>query len=96
MPVRRGRADSGPARRVGEGEPRRPFLCDQVERRVDQRFAQIAVMVAAPFPLRFVRGLPRPSHVKEPYMTLAPIAECKARRRSRLPARGPPYSGLLE
>ena len=48
MPVRRRRADPGPARRVGEGEPGRSLLRDQVERGADQRLAQIAVMIAAP------------------------------------------------
>src|SRR3954468_9571718 len=48
MPVGRRRADPGPARRVGEGEPGRPLLRDQVERGADERLAQIAVMIAAP------------------------------------------------
>src|SRR5438477_6632193 len=47
MPVGSRRADPGRARRIGEGEPRRPFLGNQVERGADQRLAQIAVVIAA-------------------------------------------------
>ena len=46
--VGRGRADAGLARGLGEGEPRRALLGNQIERSVDQRFAQVAVMIAAP------------------------------------------------
>ena len=62
MAVRRGRADAGPARRIGKGEPRRPFLGDQLERGADQRFLEVAVVIAA-------RTF-RPAHVKGVYMTL--------------------------
>ena len=48
MPVGRRRADPGRARRVGKGEPGWAFLRDQVERGVDQRLAQIAVVIAPP------------------------------------------------
>ena len=48
MPVGRGRADPGSPRGLGEGEPRWSLLGNQIQRRADQRFAQVAVMVAAP------------------------------------------------
>ena len=50
MAIGRRRADPGRARRVGEGEARRPFSRDQLERGADQRLAQIAVVIAAPAP----------------------------------------------
>jgi len=43
-----GRADPGPARGVGKGKPSRALFRDQVERGLDQRLAQIAMMIAAP------------------------------------------------
>jgi hypothetical protein len=46
--VGRCRADTGLARRLRKGEPRRPLLGDEIQRRADQRLAQIAVMIAAP------------------------------------------------
>ena len=48
MAVGRGRADAGLARGLGEGEPRRSLLGNEIQRRADQRLAQVAVMVAAP------------------------------------------------
>ncbi len=50
MAVRRGGADAGSARGVREGEACRPLLGDEIERRRDERLAQIAVMIAAPAP----------------------------------------------
>ena len=47
MAVGRGRADAGLARGLGEGEARRALLGNQVEGGVDQRLAQVAVMIAA-------------------------------------------------
>ena len=47
MPVGRRRADAGHARGIGEGEPGRALLRDQVERRLQQRLLQIAVVIAA-------------------------------------------------
>ena len=47
MPIGRRRADAGQARRLGEGEAGRALLGDQLQRRVDQRLVQIAVMIAA-------------------------------------------------
>lgn len=58
MPIRRGRTDPGRARRIGKGEPARTFLGDQVERGLDQRLAQIAVVIAA----TPVRPSSRPAH----------------------------------
>ena len=48
MAVGRGRADAGLARGLGEGEARRALLGNQVECGLDQRLAQVAVMIAAP------------------------------------------------
>src|SRR5262249_2593183 len=48
MPVRGRRTNPGRASGVGEGEPTRPLLGDQVERGADQGLAQIAVVIAAP------------------------------------------------
>ena len=64
MAVGRCRADPGRARCVGKGEPGRPFLRDKAERGVDQRLAQIAVVIAAPR----ARVLSAPSHVRAFYM----------------------------
>ena len=47
MPVGRGGADAGHARGIGEGEAGRALLGDQVERCLQQRLFQIAVMIAA-------------------------------------------------
>src|SRR5258705_5617819 len=63
MPVGRRRGNASPARRFGEGKAGRAFLRDQLQRRADQRFAQVAVVIAT----RAV--LPGPAHVKGLYMT---------------------------
>src|SRR5246127_3820905 len=55
-----GRADPGRACGIGKGKPCWAFFCDQVEGRLDQRLAQIAVVIAAPS----ARPLSRPAHVK--------------------------------
>src|SRR6185295_18632242 len=68
MPVGRGRTDAGPACGFGKGETSRALLGDQLQRRADQRFLQIAVVIAA----RAI--LPGPGHVKGPYMAPAPAA----------------------
>src|SRR5262245_52957763 len=47
MPIRRGRANTRPARRVGEGEASRPLLRDQLKRSAHQGFLEIAVVIAA-------------------------------------------------
>src|SRR5262245_3408959 len=47
MAIRCSRADPGRAGGIGKGEARRPFLGDQVKRSLDQRLAQVAVMIAA-------------------------------------------------
>jgi len=47
MPVRCGRADARRARGLREGEAGEPALGDEIERRPDQRLAQMTVMVAA-------------------------------------------------
>src|ERR1051325_3652976 len=61
MTVGRGRTDSGPARRLGKGKAGRALTGDQVKRRLDQRLAQIAVVIAAALP----RSLFRPPHVND-------------------------------
>src|SRR5262249_10253187 len=60
VPVWRRRADAGHARGVGEGEAGRALLPNQVERRLQQRLFQIAVMVAALGAALFLA----PAHVK--------------------------------
>ena len=47
MAIGRGRTDARPARRLGKGETRRPLLRDQFQRGAQQRFFQIAVVIAA-------------------------------------------------
>src|SRR5439155_14884091 len=70
MAIGRGGADAGHARGIGEGEPGRALLRDQVERCLQQRLLQIAVMIAALgaalIPLILV-----PAHVKDSYMSRA-------------------------
>src|SRR6516165_12787794 len=46
MPVGRGGGDAGDAAGIGEGKIFRAALLDEPSRRVDQRFAQFAVMIA--------------------------------------------------
>ena len=46
MPVRCRRADASGAGEFGEGEAGQATLGDQAQRRLDQGFAQVAVMVA--------------------------------------------------
>ena len=46
MPVGRGGGDAGDAAGIGEGKVFRAALLDEPSRRVDQRFAQFAVMIA--------------------------------------------------
>jgi len=64
--VRRGGADAGHARGIGKGKAGRALLPDQVERGLQQRFAQIAVMIAALAALILVFA---PAHVKDFYMS---------------------------
>ena len=64
MAVGRGRADPGPARRVGKGEAGRAVLLNEVEGGGDQRLAQIAVVVAA----APARPFFRPVHVNGFYI----------------------------
>ena len=47
MAIGRGRADTGGARGIGEGEARWTAFRDQLERRLDQRLFEIAVMIFA-------------------------------------------------
>src|SRR5438067_165380 len=61
IPVGSPRADPCRARRIAEGERRRPFLGKQVGRGADQRLAQIAVVIAAP-PGRLI--VSRPAHAR--------------------------------
>ena len=65
MPVGRGRADAGHARGIGKGETGRALFRDQVERRLQQRLFQIAVMIAALGAALFLA----PAHVKGFYMS---------------------------
>ena len=64
MPVRRGRADTSRTRRLRKGETRRSLAGDQVQRRADQRFLEIAVVIAARPVI-----VPRPAHVNGLYMS---------------------------
>src|SRR6266487_2450704 len=68
MPIGRGRAHAGGARGFRKREAGQAALGDEVERRPDQRLAQVAVMVAAP-PRR--RPASRPAHVRISYMNRA-------------------------
>src|SRR5207247_142875 len=65
MPIGRRRTDAGHPRGVGEGESGRAFLRDQIERRLQQRLLQIAVMIAALGAALFLA----PTHVKGFYMS---------------------------
>src|SRR5215471_16543321 len=65
MPIRRGRANTRPARRVGEGEAGRPFLRDQLKRSAHQGFLETAVVIAAR------SGTPAPFHVNRINMSPA-------------------------
>ena len=56
-------SDLGPARGFRKGEPGGTLLGDQLQRRADQRFLQVAVMIATG------TILPGPAHVKGLYMT---------------------------
>src|SRR6185503_17926103 len=47
VPIRRGRADTGPTRRVRKGEAGRPLLRNQFKRGAHQSFLEIAVVIAA-------------------------------------------------
>src|SRR5262249_58457195 len=68
VPVGCGRAHSRGARRLREGEARQPALGDEIERRPDQRLAQIAVMIAAPA-WRWAMSRPAPGRIS--YMNRA-------------------------
>ncbi len=70
MPVRRSRTDAGGTCGLGEGEAGRALLGDQIERRLDQRFPEISVVIAGPAALF-------PAHVKGLYI----IAGNSARRK---------------
>src|SRR6202020_2801526 len=59
--------DTGQTRGVGEGEAGRTFLRNQAERRLQQRFLQIAVVVAALGAALFLA----PAHVNGFYMSRA-------------------------
>jgi hypothetical protein len=64
--VRRRRADAGRARGLGEGEAGRSFLGDQVERCLQQRLFQVAVVVSA-FAAAAI-PISAPAHVKGYYI----------------------------
>ena len=61
MPVWRGRANPRRAGGLGESEPGGALARDQIERRLDQRLPQIAVVIAA----ALARSGSRPPHVKD-------------------------------
>ena len=63
VPVRRRRTHAGPARRIGESEPRRSLFGNQFERGTHQGFFQIAVVIAAGRVATFA-----PSHVNRFYI----------------------------
>ena len=63
MSIGRGGTDAGGARRLGNGEPTGPLLADQAQGGLDQRLAQIAVMIAAP-----PAGTFRPIRVRRIYI----------------------------
>jgi hypothetical protein len=63
MPVRRTRTDPRQPRRFGDREARGTLFGDQRQRRLDQRLAQVAVVIAAP--LETATG---PAHVREFYI----------------------------
>jgi len=69
MPIRRGGADAGHARGIGKGKSGRALLRDQIERRLQQRLFQIAVVIAA-LGAGLILVL-APAHVKAIYMKLA-------------------------
>src|SRR5260370_13912629 len=64
MAVGRRRTDARRARGIGEGEAGRALLLDQLARGLDQRFAQIAVVIGA-------LGPTFPTHVKGVYIKAA-------------------------
>src|SRR6516164_4556455 len=64
MAIGGGGADPGPARGIGKGKPCRALFCNQVEGGLDQRLAQIAVVISAPP----ARPLFRPPHVNIVYI----------------------------
>src|SRR6185437_2734782 len=66
MTVGRGRTDTGEPRGLGDGEAGGPLLGNQMERRIEQRLAQIAVMVTAPL---IVAAWSRPAHVNVFYIS---------------------------
>src|SRR5438552_19001360 len=68
MPVWRGRAHPGPARRLGKREPTRAFLRDQYKRSPDQCLLEVAVVVAA---RARGPGLSAPTHVNSLYISCA-------------------------
>src|SRR5262249_45292185 len=65
VPIRRGGTAAGPARRFGKSEARRALLSDQLERRADQGFLQVAVVIAA----GFAAAVLGPAHVNSTYIT---------------------------
>lgn len=73
MPVGRGRANAGKARRIGDREACRAFLGYKLEHAENERFAQVSMMVAAP--ASWPTAIFRPTHVMNLYMTLS----CAAR-----------------
>src|SRR5262249_46448351 len=63
VPIRRRRADAGPARGFSKGEARGPFFGDQFERGTHQGLLQIAVVIPA------LAAAALPVHVKSIYIT---------------------------
>jgi hypothetical protein len=69
MPVGGGGADRSQPRRLGDGEASGAFFRDQRCRGLDQRLAQVAVVVASPFET----ALPCPAHVTKLYIRRRPV-----------------------
>ena len=75
--IRRRRADAGPARGIGKGEAGGALLRNQFEGGTHERFAQIAVVIAA-------RAMPvvlRPAHVNSFYISAAESSTSRQKRR---------------
>src|SRR6266545_3889809 len=83
MPVGRGRADAGPARRLGEGDTGRPLLGDQLEGGVEEGFPEVDVVVAA-WPRAPAAAMPGPAHVKGLYMERGESSIARAPKGERL------------
>src|SRR5690606_21255345 len=96
MTIGRGGADAGEPCGLGQGEPFRAALGDELARRFHQDFLQVAMVIAAPAtPVLAVR----PVHVKSVYLKArraassgsGAIPSCRARSSRR--SGNPPFRG---